>query len=449
MALDVRLRISRQGCTEAALVLGGMSAFVAAVYATIVLPAHALWTRPSPPSLVLSVIATAIVAIGFSSVQARVQRWAARVVHADATSPYDVLRRFSETVGGGYPSAETLPRIAKALADGTHVEWAQVWLNVSDRLVLASTFPTTSPVVDTPPEPGDRADDASGEGLRALVVRHEGDALGVLRLQEREHTRLSRVEERLFRGLAAQAGLVLQTVKLEAELSARLRELFERSAELRASRERLIEAQDAERVKLERDIHDGAQQHLVALAINLQLAASLIDEEPTRAETVLDQQGAAAVRAKTVLTQLSRGIYPQLLVQEGLAGALSHVATSSGLPVVVSVDPFTRPEPEIEEALYFCCLEAVQNSAKHSGASQITIHVGPVERTGVHVTIEDNGAGFDGQGASAPPGRGFVNMHDRMDAIGGSILISSATTRGTRISLSVQPSGAPLAEALR
>ena len=112
-------------------------------------------------------------------------------------------------------------------------------------------------------------------GRRALAVRHGGHLLGVLRLQERPGVALTAVEERLFAGLAAQAGLVLRLVGLRAELEDRHEELVARAEELKASRERLIETQDAERRRLERDIHDGAQQHLVALTVNLRLAQTI------------------------------------------------------------------------------------------------------------------------------------------------------------------------------
>ena len=447
MALVLRTRISRGRTVEVGLGLGTMVVFVAFVYVFVVLVPWLVWERPDPPSRWLSVVATAIVAVGFAPVQSRVQRWAARVSRADANSPYDVLRRFFRTVGGGYASEETAGRMAKVLADGTHAEWAQVWLSVGDRLVLAATSPPTAEIVETPPLPGERAADASGAGRRALSVRHEREVLGVLRLQQREHSALSPVEERLFRGLAAQAGLVLETVRLEAELSQRLVELSERSDELRAARERVIDAQDAERMRLERDLHDGAQQNLVALAVNLQLASAHLVDDPSRAARILDEQSAAAQRAIASLTELSRGLYPPLLAEQGLVPALRQIATPRDLPVEVTAEPFVRPAARVEEALYFSCLEAVQNAAKHAGASHLRVHICPTSPIdGVQVSVADDGTGFDAAGSTA--GRGLTNMRDRIDAVGGTVTIRSSRGDGTQVDLRVPSADRALAESV-
>ena len=175
----------------------------------------------------------------------------------------------------------------------------------------------------------------TGEGLRALPVRHGGQLLGVLRLQERPGLALTAVEERLFAGLAAQAGLVLRLVGLRAELEDRRAELLARAEELKASRERLIETQDAERRRLERDIHDGAQQHLVALTVNLRLAQTIVGRSPERPLAVLSEQAVAADVAIETLSSLSRGIYPRLLADEGLVAALRSAVAGSAIPVTI------------------------------------------------------------------------------------------------------------------
>jgi signal transduction histidine kinase len=156
--------------------------------------------------------------------------------------------------------------------------------------------------------------------------------LGVLRLQERPGVPLTSIEERLFSGLAAQAGLVLRLAGLRAELGARHAELAARADELRLSRERLIETQDSERRRLERDIHDGAQQHLVGLAVNLRLAEAVAARSPERAVKVLEAQSEAARAAIDTLTQLSRGIYPRLLAGEGMVPALRAALAISPIP---------------------------------------------------------------------------------------------------------------------
>ena len=273
-----RFRRSRADRQAGLLVLAGLAIFVGGVYVVVVLGGGMLIGRTSSPSLALSVLATAIVALAFEPVQSRLERLAADLVRGGKPSPYDVLSRFSETVTGSYASEELPARMAKVLADGTGAEWAQVWLSVNDQLTLAAIWPPDADTSDdTPPGAHEPA------GRRALEVRQAGELLGVLRLQERERQPLTPVEERLFAGLAAQAGLVLHGARLRAELSLRLDELSARAEELRVSRERLVDTQDAERKRLERDIHDGAQQHLVALAVNLRLAQTLARRSPERA----------------------------------------------------------------------------------------------------------------------------------------------------------------------
>jgi signal transduction histidine kinase len=271
-----------------------------------------------------------------------------------------------------------------------------------------------------------------------VPVRHGGEVLAVLRLQERENDPLTPVEERLVSGLAAQAGLVLRSARLRAELSQRFAELSVRAEELRASRERLITTQDAERRALERDIHDGAQQNLVALAVNLRLADALRDRSPQRAIQVMTEQSAAARQAIDTLLRLSRGIYPHLLESDGLVAAITAAAVASSLPVDVIAEDVPRPARPIEAALYFCCLEALQNAAKHSGARRVTVHIDAPEEGSLRLVVRDDGCGFDT--AHGPRGVGMANMRDRVDAAGGLLSVDSTPGQGTVVTVRV-PSG--------
>jgi len=307
-----------------------------------------------------------------------------------------------------------------------------VWLTVQDRLTLAATWPPEAAADQDPPEPLDEAGDATGPGRRALAVRHGGQVFGVFRLQEPVGEPLTSVEERLFTGLAAQAGLVLRLVGLRAELAARHGDLVVRAAELRASRERLIETQDAERRRLERDIHDGAQQHLVALAVNLRLAETVATRSPERAAKVLAEQADAAREAIETLSQLSRGIYPRLLAEEGLVPALRAAVATSPVPVTVEADAERLPTA-VEAALYFFAMEAVQNAAKHARAGGISVSL---TRDGGErrLTVADDGAGFDAEQAEqVRAGAGLSNMRDRLDAVGGSVRLTSVPGRGTTV----------------
>jgi signal transduction histidine kinase len=355
------------------------------------------------------------------------------VVPGGSAAPYEVLSRFSETVTGGYPTEELPGRMSMLLAEGTGAQWAQVWLIVSDRLALAATWPPNAAQDRTPPSLEDDGIAGPNAGRRVLTVRHGGQLLGVLRLQERPGLALTAVEERLFAGLAAQAGLVLRLAGLRAELEGRHEELVARADELQASRKRLIETQDAERRRLERDIHDGAQQHLVALTVNLRLAQTIGVHSPERATEVLARQVEPARVAIETLTSLSRGIYPSVLSDDGLVTALRSAVGSSAIPVAIEAGDVGRLPASIEAALYFCCMEAVQNAAKHSGAGTVTVRLSEDEDRW-RLVVADDGSGFDQSRVRADGGGGgLMNMRDRLDAVGGTVTFGSRSGEGTTV----------------
>jgi signal transduction histidine kinase len=423
----------RRGGRHRLVVLTGLAGFVVTVYVIVVLGGGAIIGRTDSPSRPLAVLATAAVALSFARVTAALERVASRIGPGGVASPYEVLSRFSESVTGGDPTGELPARMSRLLAQGTGAAWAQVWLTVSGRLTLAATWPANAGEDRTAPsvEPG--GVDVLVVGRRALTVRYDGRLLGVLRLQERPGLALTAVEQRLFAGLAAQAGLVLRMVGLRAELEDRRAELAARADELQASRQRLITAQDAERRRLERDIHDGAQQHLVALTVNLRLAQQIAVRSPERAVCLLSEQADAAGVAIETLSSLSRGIYPRLLADEGLVPALRSAVGTSPVPVTIDAGGVGRLPAPVESAMYFCCMEAVQNAAKHSGARSVSVRLGASPERWL-LTVEDDGAGFD-QAAAGPAGTGagLANMRDRLDAVGGTVVVGSGYGSGTTV----------------
>jgi signal transduction histidine kinase len=253
------------------------------------------------------------------------------------------------------------------------------------------------------------------------------------------------VEERLFAGLAAQAGLVWRLIGLRAALEGRRVELLARAAELAESRQRLIETQDAERRRLERDIHDGAQQHLVALAVNLRLAKTIATRSPERAALVLHAQADAAEAAIENLASLSRGIYPRLLAHEGLVPALRAAVASSPIPVSIEAVGVGRLPAPVETALYFCCLESMQNAAKHSGANRMSVQVRD-DPDRWRATIVDDGSGFpQARIVGGDGGGGLANMRDRLDALGGIVTVTSMHGRGTTVAAEIEKRTAAVA----
>lgn len=422
------------------------------VYVLVVLGGGVLVGRTESPHLGLSILATVVVATVAEPVRLRFERLAGRVLHRREHSPYDVLAQFSREVSGT-EAVEQMPAvITRMLATGLDVARAESWLLVHGRLTLVGCYPPGAEGTE-PPTLLDGA--ADGGGLRSVTVAHAGRPLGVLRVEERDGRRLTSVEERLFGGLAAQAGLVLQTAQLRAELSETLSALSTRERQLRRSRDELVVTQDLERRRLERDIHDGAQQQLVALTINLKLVKAILDTDPRQALAVLDEQAVATDDAIATLSDLSHGLLPGVLGELGVAPALADATSGNPTPVRVEAAGVGRLPAAVEAALYFCSLEAVQNATKHAQASGIDVRL-QREADGVVLSVEDDGVGLPaGAGADtgagpAPalehgPGSGLDNMRHRIGSVGGHLTITSEARRGTTVTATVPLGAAPAA----
>jgi signal transduction histidine kinase len=255
------------------------------------------------------------------------------------------------------------------------------------------------------------------------MVRHQGEVLGALAVTKRRGESLTPIEIKLMDDLAQQAGLVLKNVGLTADLQARL-------VDLRASRQRLVAAQDDERRKLERNLHDGAQQYLVAIKVKLGLAGMLLTKDPDKAKATLTQLKGDADEALETLRDLARGIYPPLLAEKGLPIALQAQTRKATLPITIEADGIGRYPQETEAALYFCILEALQNIQKYARASSATVRL---RDDGDQFTVEvaDDGRGFDV--STTIRGNGLTNMEDRLDALGGTLHIASSPGSGTTL----------------
>jgi signal transduction histidine kinase len=216
--------------------------------------------------------------------------------------------------------------------------------------------------------------------------------------------------------LASQAGLVLRNVRLIEEL--------------RASRQRLVKAQDEERRRLERNIHDGAQQQLVALSVKLTLVRAMSRKDPGRADAMLEELQAEAQGAMENLRDLARGIYPPLLADHGLVAALEAQARKAAIDVHIESDGISRYPQEAEAAVYFCTLEALQNVAKYAQATRAIVRLREAERALVF-EVSDDGVGFDPK--SQGYGTGLQGMADRLAALGGTVVITSSPGDGTTV----------------
>jgi signal transduction histidine kinase len=400
---DIDLVISRT------VAYGALAGVITAFYIGVVAGVGGLLAAGSESRLFLAIVATAFVAVAFQPLRARLERLANRLVYGVRAVPYEVLADFTTRLDGRESSLQLLPVIARMLAQGTGCDAATVWLRGNEGEVAASSFPEHQQV--TP-----------DSATRSVLLQHAGANLGRLTVVRRSGEALSPTEERLMDGLASQAGLVLHSAGLQDELSRRM-------IELRQSRHRLVAAQDEASRRLERDLHDGAQQNLVSLRMKLGLAASLARDKPGSLEPLLQEMQSELGDALDSLRNLARGVFPPLLEAEGLRAALR--ARARQVPISIDVQCGSERYPrELEGAVYFCCSEALQNLSKHSGATRGSVRVWCQEGR-LCFEVGDDGRGLDA--ARAKLGGGLQNIRDRLDVLGGVMDVSSAPGTGARV----------------
>ena len=403
------------------LVYGSLAVFITAVYVAIAVGIGAAVGSGGHPNVALSVVATIVVAVGFQPVRERLQRVANRLVYGRRATPYEVLSQFSERVALTYDAESVLPRIAQVLQEATGAESATVWTKSQGSLLPAVTVPADSVTYAPIALTGDSLPQLDGIS-HAVLVRRDADLLGALSIVKRRGEALTPIEHSLMDDLAGQAGLVLRNVRLTSEL-------MQRIDELRESRQRLVGAQDTERRRLERNLHDGAQQELVALKVNLSLAESLVPKDADKASSMLEQLKHDADSALENLRDLARGIYPPLLADKGLVAALESQARKANLPVRVEAENVTRYHRDIEATVYFCVLEALQNAQKYAGAENVTVRLW--QDASLHFAVHDDGRGFDT--ATVARGAGLTNMQDRIGAVNGSLEVQSTPGHGATV----------------
>jgi signal transduction histidine kinase len=395
-----------------ALVAGALVLLVIAAYAAVVGLLGVITSGNESSGSVF--IVALLLGLAFRPVTRFARRIADRVVYGRRATPYEVLTEFSERVGESYATEDVLGRMAQILGQATGAGSARVWLRLGPDLRPAASWPSDA-------EPAAAAFVASEalptiEGESVVEVRDRGELLGALSVAMPPSDPMNPSKERLVRDLASQAGLVLRNVRLVEEL--------------RASQRRLVRAQDQERRRLERNIHDGAQQQLVALSVKTRLARDLTARDPARAAEMLTQIDAEIQSAVDDLRDLARGIYPPLLIDKGLAAALDAQARRSPVSITIRADGLGRYAPEVEAAVYFSCLEALQNVAKYAEASSTTVILA---QTNGHLTFEvmDDGRGFDP--TAERTGTGLQGIADRLGALHGEVTIRSEPGAGTRV----------------
>jgi signal transduction histidine kinase len=430
----------------------GLTVVVGGAYGVIVAGFLGTPARHDRSVLALSLVAGALAAI----LVLPARRWSTRITEtlAMGESPGSVtaLRAFPSRMTRAVPMDELLQQLVELSRDAFGLRSAEMWQLREGHLELTATVPHRDrpEVVVTDAQrpalsrsgiaggsfvelwlPG-LADGREAGNLRVAPVLHAGDLLGVLALElEQDANGLRPGDEAIVVELARQVGLALHNVELDNALKASLEELQVTNVELRQSRARIVAAGDAERRKLERNLHDGAQQHLVALAVNLRLVRDIVSEDPDGATEMLELLADSVRDAIEELRALAHGIYPPLLVDSGLGEALRAAASRSPLPVELNCGGVGRHSAEAEAAVYFCCLEALQNAAKHAPEAAVVVTVSEDDER-LAFLVSDDGPGFDPAGATG--GHGHTNMSDRLGAIGGAVDWASAPGAGTRIS---------------
>lgn len=392
-------------------------------------------------------VAATLVA-GLISSERRRRREAASMTAIDF-----VRSSFASRLARGVPMDELLLEIVEALRDTFKLDSAELWLDSAGVLRLLTSDPKreTGPITITPslesiaanarvsgrawlkvwlPELLEGRRDAA---LRVAPISVSGQLLGLIlvdRLQRGDS--LAAEADITLEELVREVGVGLNKQRMDAALQGSLEQLRLQALELRASRSRIVAAADDERRRIERNLHDGAQQYLVAVAVKARLAQKLATKDPSRSAELVEELATDVGTALEELRTLAHGIYPPLLSSGGLSAALAAACRRAALPAELETQILGRYPPEVETAVYFCCLEALQNAGKYAGAvASVSVRIWE-EAGGLCFEIGDNGAGFDVAVRGA--GAGLVNMSDRVGAVGGTVRIESDHGKGTKVS---------------
>jgi signal transduction histidine kinase len=434
--------------------LAGLTGVVVAVYLVVVLGLGRTPNHSERSLLALSMAAAVVSALLYGPARQRLTQYANRIVYGEREAPDTVLRTFGTRLSRAIPMDELLLQVAESLRKTLGLSAAEVWTGSGgelDRTVSVPDVPVRHLKLSADEQTVVARAGVSGnawveiwlptllEGrtdaaLRVAPATHSGQVLGLIVITRAAGgDAFTGDDDVMLAELARQVGLALHNVELDSALEQSLDEVRRQAAELQASRARIVAASDAARRQIERNLHDGAQQHLVALAVNVRLAKKLAETDPVASGEILDQLGEGLQEAVQELRALAHGIYPPLLIDRGIVEALRSAAARAALPTDVDAESLRRYEPEEEAAVYFCCTEALQNAGKHAGEGA-TATVRVWEDDGfLMFEVADTGVGFDANGKLSS-GAGFVNMSDRVGAIGGTIGVRSAPGAGATVS---------------
>ncbi len=404
------------------LLVGALGLFITGVYVGIVVGIGTLIGQRHP-SVWLSVIATALVAVAFQPAREWLKRGVNRLVYGARATPYEVLSNFASSMAGRYTTGELLPRIAQTVSEclgGAHVE---VWLGGVDRMVREASWPTSEGAGRSSVLLTDSTDLSVLAADRLVPVRHRGELLGAITVSRSGAEPVTPTEDEVLEHVASQAGLVLRNLRLVDDLQ--------------SSRQRLVTSQDDQRRRLERDLHDGAQQSLVAVALMLRMASNQTDTAVLRSSIAqaADQLQAAIAE----LRELARGIHPAILTDRGLVPAVGSLVERCPVPVEVHNAVARRLPAQVEGTLYFVVAESLTNVAKYAHATRVSVTLLDAGDT-VSLEVVDDGIG----GADRGGGSGLMGLADRVSVVDGTFTLHSPPGEGTRVGC-VVPVPAPAA----
>lgn len=400
---------------------------------------------PERPATGWVLLATVIVALGSQPVF----RWSRARLGARlgvrSVAPFDLLRRLPQSVTAELPMEQIPQHLAQTLGEGLRADRAELWVRVGDGHRRTAVW--TAPGGRTDWRPADHGPVPHGPDRAVYPIGPRGSGTaGVLVVEHRPARALSGLERRLVRAYVAQAGQVMAMLSAQASVEARRRQLAEQRTALLQVRDQLARTRQLERRRLERDLHDGAQQDLLGLALTVHLAQRHNDTQPERATAMVQRAVEQIDRVVVDLGSLADSLYPRLLASDGLTAALTARLAALAVPTVVR----ERPDgggagllAQVAETLYFVALEATQNAVRHAAAASILVEV---TRTSGDVSVEiaDRGRGFDP--TTVTQHAGLMSMAERTARLGGVCRVAATPGEGTVVRATVPlapPAGAP------
>jgi signal transduction histidine kinase len=358
----------------------------------------------------VAVVVTIASTLAFQPVWRRMRHDVRRRVYGERVAPDELLRRFGESLAHSLDTGELSATLAETVREGMALRWVR--FRVDDRVDVAGELDTESAIT--------------------VELVHAGATFGSAECGRRTDGRFDAADRELFATVARQAALALHNARLAEQLSERLAEIRAQARELTASRTRIVEAEETARRRIERDIHDGIQQELVALIARIGLARNQLARDTSLVSKTLADLQLEAGGALADLRELAGGIHPSVLSDHGIVGAIE--ARAARLPLGVTIDcdrtlRATRFAEPIEGAAYYIVSESCTNALKHSGAHQVVVRIAH-DAGELRLEVVDDGSGFD---TAATPLNGLNGLRDRVEALGGRFAVRSSPGNGTTV----------------